>query len=110
MSEWVELKKQLAEARTDMKVLNTREKALKQYIMSYMKDNGIDNVNLKKGKVALKTSKKKGSLTQPLVKNGLLIFFNQNESEVERAMNCIIDNIEEKEMSAISLTGVNTKK
>ena len=32
MSDWVELKVQLVEARKDMKVLNDREKELKQFI------------------------------------------------------------------------------
>ena len=106
MSEWVELKTQLTEARQDMKVLNTREKDLKKYIMGYMKDNQIDNVNLKKGKVSLRTSKKKGAMTAPIVKAGLTVFFSNNDIEVERAMNCIRDNIEEKETDVISLTGV----
>lgn len=106
MSEWVELKKQLAAARNDLKIINTREKKLKQFIMEYMKTNQIDNVNLKKGKVALKTSKKKGTLTHYNIKKGLLVFFNNNETDVERAMNCIIDSIGEKETSAISLSGI----
>lgn len=106
MSEWVELKTQLSEARQDMKVLNTREKDLKKYIMGYMKDHQIDNVNLKKGKVSLRTSKKRGTMTAPVVRAGLTVFFNNNDTEVERAMNCITDNIEEKESDVISLTGV----
>jgi len=47
MTEWVELKKQLTEARKDMAVLNKREKELKKYIGEYMKVQGIDNINLK---------------------------------------------------------------
>ena len=38
MSEWVELKKQLTEARKDMKVLNQKEKELKEFIGSFMKE------------------------------------------------------------------------
>ena len=106
MSEWVELKTQLSEARQDMKLLNTREKELKKYITGYMKNHKIDNVNLKKGKVSLRTSKKKGSMTAPIVKAGLAVFFENNDVQVERAMNCIRDNIEEKETDMISLTGL----
>jgi len=109
MGEWVELKKQLAAAREDMKILNNREKELKSYIMGYMQEEKIDNINLTKGKVALKTSKKKGTMTAKSVKSGLGVFLNNNEVEIERAMNCIIDTLEEKETSVISLTGVNTQ-
>ena len=109
MSEWVELKQQLGEARKDMKVLNGREKELKAYIMEYMKNQQIDNVNLKKGKVSIRTSKKKGSVTIKAVKTGLGVFLNNNELEVERAVVCIMDTLEEKETSVISLTGVNKK-
>lgn len=110
MTEWVELKKQLTDARKDMKLLNQREKTLKTYIGEYMQEQKIDNVNLKKGKVSLRTTKKKSTFTKKAVVTGLNIFFDNNETEVERAMNCISDTLEEKETSVISLTGLNSKK
>ena len=90
MSEWVNLKKQLGEARKDMKVLNNREKELKSYIMSFMSDKGIDNVNLKKGKVSLRATKKKQALTKDKVESGLLKHFQGDEVKTETAMNCIL--------------------
>ena len=110
MSEWVNLKKQLGEARKDMKVLNNKEKELKAYIMNFMSEKGIDNVNLKKGKVSLRSSKKKQALTKDKVQSGLLKHFQGDEVQTETAMNCIIDNLEVKKSNVISLTGVNTKK
>jgi len=110
MSEWVNLKKTLTEARQDVKVLNQKEKELKNYIMGFMTEQGIDNVNLKKGKVSLRNSKKKESLTKDRVQTGLLKHFNGDEVQTETAMNCIMDNLDIKESSMISLTGVNTKK
>ena len=109
MSDWVELKKQLASARQDMKVLNNREKQLKEYIKNYMKSSKIDLVNLKKGKVTLRTSIKSGSMTKAAVKNGLNIYFQGDEVRTEAAMNCITDNIEKTESDVISLTGLNKK-
>tara|TARA_R110000803_G_scaffold68224_8_gene130042 strand:- start:554 stop:925 length:372 start_codon:yes stop_codon:yes gene_type:complete len=109
MADWVELKRQLTEARGDMKVLNTREKELKQVIAGYMKTTDIDTVNLKKGKVSLRKKVSKGSMTKKSVENGLMIFFQQDETQVERAMVCIQDTLEEKETDVISLTGLNTK-
>ena len=110
MSEWVNLKKQLGEARKDMKLLNSKEKELKTYIMSFMSEKGIDNVNLKKGKVSLRATKKKQALTKDKVQTGLLKHFQGDEVQTETAMNCIIDNLEIKNSSIISLTGINTKK
>jgi hypothetical protein len=106
MSEWVELKKQLTEARKDMKVLNSREKQLKAYVQSFMQESKIDKVNLKKGKVTLKTSKRKGGLTKVNVEDGLRVYFQGDEARVEGAMTCIQDNLPIKESSSVSMTGV----
>jgi hypothetical protein len=107
MSDWVELKKQLTSARKDMKILNTREKQLKEYIKNYMMNQKIDKVNLKKGKVTLRTSIKSGSLTKAAVLNGLNIYFQGDEVRTEAAMTCILDNIPKSESEVISLTGLN---
>jgi hypothetical protein len=109
MSDWVELKVQLVEARKDMKVLNDREKELKQFIKNYMENQKIDNVNLKKGKVSLRKTNKKEGMSIKRVQDGLLIYFQQDEVRTEAAMNCIKDNLETSEASIISLTGIKNK-
>ena len=106
MKDWVDLKQQLASARKDMKILNTREKQLKEYIKNYMKKQAIDKINLKGGKVTLKVSQKSGSFTKAAVQNGLHIYFQGDEVRVEAALTCILDNIEKKESEVISLTGL----
>jgi hypothetical protein len=106
MAEWVELKKQLVEVRKDVKLLNTREKQLKEAIKSFMEAQKIDKINLKKGKVTLKNSQKRSSLTKKAVESGLEIYFNHDSVKVESAMNCILDNLETKDTSVISLTGI----
>ena len=109
MASWVELKTQLASARQDMKVLNNREKQLKEYIKGYMKTQQIDNVNLKKGKVAIRHTVKKSTMTREAVRSGLAIYFTDDETKVEGAMNCIIDNLPQTETDVISLTGLEKK-
>jgi hypothetical protein len=106
MKDWVELKQQLTSARKDMKILNTREKQLKEYIKNYMKKQEIDKVNLKGGKVTLKVSQKSGSFTKAAVQNGLSIYFQGDEVRTEAVMTCILDNIDKKETEVISLTGL----
>jgi hypothetical protein len=109
MADWVAIKNQLTEARKDMKVLNTREKQLKEYIASYMKNVHIDSVNLKKGKVTMRTSERAGTMTKAAVQNGLNIYFQGDETKTETAMNCILDNIDKKETTVVSLTGLKGK-
>ena len=106
MKDWVDLKQQLTSARKDMKILNTREKQLKEYIKNYMKKQAIDKINLKGGKVTLKVSQKSGSFTKAAVQNGLHIYFQGDEVRTEAALTCILDNIEKKESEVISLTGL----
>lgn len=109
MTEWVDLKKQLTSVRADMKILNNREKQLKDYIKNYMKNQGIDKVNLKRGKVTFRVGQKVGSMTKAAVFNGLGIYFQGDEVRTEAAMTCILDNIQKTETEIISLTGLNKK-
>ncbi len=109
MSQWVEIKTQLSDARKDMKILNSREKQLKEFIKGYMKQQQLDLVNLKKGKVSIRTTTKKGTFSRSSVQNGLTIYFNGDEVSVERAMTCITDNLETSESEVISLTGLEKK-
>lgn len=110
MAQWVELKKQLTEARKDMKILNTREKELKTFIQGYMKDEKIDKVNLKKGKVSLRTSKKRAPFTKSAVQHGLVSYFDGDETKAETVMNFIVDGLEVNESNSISLTGLAKKE
>lgn len=109
MSDWVEIKKQLTSARKDMKILNGREKQLKEFIKNYMKSQKIDLVNLKKGKVTLRVTQKKSSFTKAAVMNGLTVYFQGDEAKVESVMTCILDNLDTSQSEVISLTGLNTK-
>jgi hypothetical protein len=106
MSEWVNLKKQLTEARKDMKVLNTREKELNLYIKTYMKLQKIDNVNLKQGKVTYKQTKKKPTFSKKAVVNGLMKYFKDDEQKVEDVIDTIADSLEIQEKDSIHLTGI----
>lgn len=111
MSNWVRLKKQLASAREDIKILNNEEKKLKEFIKNYMKNQEINVVNLKKGKVTLRKTMRKAGLSRDAVEEGLSIYFQGDEVRVEAAMTCIYDNLSEnaKESEVISLTGLNKK-
>jgi hypothetical protein len=110
MAEWVELKKQLAAARKDMKVLNNREKELNLFIKSYMKSTQIDNVNLRQGKVSYKKTVRSETFSKKIVQEGALDFCKGQEEEVERLMECIKSKQKKVEKDTISLTGIKVTK
>lgn len=91
MDEWVELKRQLASARKDMSVLNKKEKELKAYITTVMCENEVDTITLadKSGKVTRKTKQKKPPFNKKTVQQGLTVFFDNNQQQVESAISCI---------------------
>jgi len=106
----VELSKQLKEAKSDIKVLNLAEKQLKETIKKNMLTQGIDTINLRKGKISIRTSNRKAGMTKDTVRTGLELFFGGNEAQVEGAMNAIQDNLVIKESVSLAVTGIKDKE
>jgi len=109
VSKLVELNKQLSEAKSDIKILSSEEKRLKELVKKSMVDQGIDTINLRKGKISIRKSVRKGSMNKDVIREGLLTFFGGDEAKVEGAMNAIKDGIKTKESTAISLSGLKEK-
>jgi acid phosphatase class B len=105
----VELSKQLSEAKSDIKILNQEEKRLKESVKKHMIDQGIDTINLRKGKISIRKSVRKGSMNKDAIRDGLLKFFGGDEAKVEGALNAIQDNLKVKESTSISLSGIKEK-
>jgi len=106
----VELNKQITEAREDIKVLVQAEKSLKLQVKKLMTDNGLDVINLKKGKISVRKSARKTGLNKTSVKEGLVSFFEGNENQAESALKVILDNLPVKESTSLALTGLKEKK
>mgnify|MGYP000451118184 FL=1 len=106
----VELSKQLKEAKSDIKVLNQAEKQLKELIKANMLNQGIDTINLRKGKISIRKSNRKSGMTKDTVRSGLETFFGGNEAQVEGAMNAIQDNLTVKESVSLAVTGIKDKE
>ena len=75
-----------------------------------MTDNGLDAINLKKGKISVKRSSRKQGLTKASVKEGLTTYFNGNEEQAESVLKIILDSLPTKESTSLSLTGIKEKK
>ena len=109
VSKLVELTKQLSEAKADIKVLNQEEKRLKETVKKHMVGQGIDTINLRKGKISIRKSVRKGGMNKDAIREGLLKFFGGDEAKVEGALNAIKDGLKTTESTSISLTGIKDK-
>lgn len=105
MTEWVELKKQLTAARKDLGILNKREKELRGYIKTHMKQEEIDVVKVDQAKVSFKEKVTKGPITRDVIKKGLSSFFGGNEAQTEGAFQAILDAAPQVTRESISLSG-----
>ena len=109
MTEWVNLKAQLAAARKDLQVLNKREKDLRKFVTEHMAQNEIDTVKIQdKVKVNLKKKKAKGGITKDVIRKGLASYFGGNEAQVEGAFQAILDAAPTKETSSVTVSGLKT--
>jgi hypothetical protein len=109
VSKLIELTKQLSEAKADIKVLNQEEKRLKENVKKHMVGQGIDTINLRKGKISLRKSVRKGGMNKDAIREGLLKFFGGDEAKVEGALNAIKDGLKVTESTSLSLTGIKDK-
>jgi len=103
MTTWVELKKQLGEARKDLSVLNKREKELRTFIKTYMNKEDIGSVNVNKNKVKYSVKTSRGSITREVIKNGLGSYFGGDVVRVEGAFQAILDAAPEVQRDSLSL-------
>jgi seryl-tRNA synthetase len=109
VSKLVELTKQLTEAKSDIKILNQEEKRLKENVKKHMVSQGIDTINLRKGKISIRKSVRKSGMSKDAIKEGLLKFFSGDEVKVEGALNAIQDGLKTRESTSLSLTGIKEK-
>ena len=106
VSKLVELTKQLAEAKSDIKIIVQEEKRLKDTVKRHMIDQGIDTINLRKGKISIRKTARKAGMNKDAIKEGLMTFFGGDETKVEGALNAIKDGLKVKESTSLSLTGI----
>jgi hypothetical protein len=104
MTEWVELKLNIKDARKDISVLNAREKELQKVIKTYMAEQEIDSVNVLQKRVNFKKKVAKGTITRDVIRKGLTQYFGANETTIEGVYQAILDaapNVERQTLSMI---------
>ncbi len=103
MTEWIDLKKQITEARKDISVLVKREKALSEFIKYNMTQNDVEDVKIQDKKVRLRTKNAKGGITREVIVTGLTTYFSGDVVKVEGAMKSIIDSAPVKQRATLSI-------
>jgi hypothetical protein len=106
----VELSKQINEAKADIKILTQAEKVLKERVKSHMVNQGIDTINLRKGKIALKTSTRKKVMSKKHLLEGLVDYFDGDQGKVDKIVQDIQEKLGSTESTSISLTGLKEKR
>lgn len=103
VTEWIDLKKHIAQARKDLSVLVKREKMLSDVIKQNMVQNDVEDVRVQENKVRMRTKNAKGSITKDVIQTGLTTYFSGDEIKVEGAMKAIIDSVPVKQRSSLSV-------
>lgn len=103
MTEWIELKKHLAQARKDLSLLAKREKMLSEIIKQNMVQNDVEDVKIQDNKVRMRTKNAKGGITKEVIHTGLTSYFSGDAVKVEGAMKAIIDSAPVKQRSTLSI-------
>jgi hypothetical protein len=109
VSRLVELSRQINEAKSDIKILVQAEKALKERVKGHMVKQGIDTINLQKGKIALRKSTRKQVMSKKHLLDGLVEYFDGDQAKVDAIVQRIQENLGTKESTSISLTGIKEK-
>jgi len=103
MLEWQNIKTTLKNARKDLSALNSREKELKTYLSGFMNANKFDKCNCKDGSTVKLTKKKtKGSLSEKVIKAGLLDHFSDNQVQADTCWETINEHRQGKETSSLT--------
>jgi accessory colonization factor AcfC len=105
----VELSQQISEAKSDIKILTQAEKALKERVKTHMVHQGIDTINLRKGKIALKKTTRKKVMSKKHLLEGLVEYFDGNQAKVDQIVQGIEEKLGTTESTSISLTGLKSK-
>ncbi len=103
VTEWIDLKKHIAQARKDLSVLVKREKMLSDVIKQNMVQNDVEDVRVQENKVRMRTKNAKGSITKDVIQTGLTTYFSGDAVKVEGAMKAIIDSAPVKQRSSLSV-------
>lgn len=108
MDQWIMIKNQLKVIKGDIKILNTQEKDLRLQIQEFMKTQSITTCNVadRNAKVSFNTRKSKSPFNRELVRKGLMVYFRNDETLVDRVFDIIDEQAEVHFRDSITLKNV----
>lgn len=98
---WVAADTQLKTLRSQIKQLNQQKKELSTMLISIMKDNEIETIDMNEGKLQYKKTLVKSPISKKHLLACLKAYYKDNENEIEELTNHILDSRETKVYESI---------
>lgn len=108
VKEYLSLDEQIAALRKGLKERNTKKSEVSNEILEIMKKLGIDNLNVKDGKLVSKTSMRNKTISKATLVDGLGELFKDDDVQLKNAMKTILEKRQKVEVT--SLKHVKNKK
>ena len=101
---WVKKDNEIRQLKKEERIIKKEQKEISETLMAIMKENQIDEFDLKDGKLVYT----KKNIKKPITKKGLLDilkrYYNNDKEKADELNNFIMDNREEKVVETITRT------
>jgi len=101
VKEYLSLDEQITALRKGLKERNTKKKETADEIIDIMKKLGIDNLNVKDGKLVSKTSTRNKVISKSTLVDGLGELFKDDDVQLQNAMKTILQKRQKVEVTSL---------
>ena len=101
VKEYLSLDEQIAALRKGLKERNTKKSEVSNEILEIMKKLGIDNLNVKDGKLVSKTSTRNKTISKATLVDGLGELFKDDDIQLQNAMKTILEKRQKVEVTSL---------
>lgn len=101
VKEYLSLDEQIAALRKGLKERNTKKSEVSNEILEIMKKLGIDNLNVKDGKLVSKTSTRNKTISKATLVDGLGELFKDDDVQLQNAMKTILEKRQKVEVTSL---------
>ena len=103
VKEYLNLDEQILALRKGLKERNIKKKEMSNEILEIMKNLGIDNLNVKDGRLVSKTTKQNKAISKHTLIDGLSSLFKNDNEQIENALKTILEKREKVEKTSLKL-------
>lgn len=101
VKEYLSLDEQIAALRKGLKERNAKKSETSNEILDIMKKLGIDNLNVKDGKLVSKTSTRNKVISKATLVDGLGELFKDDDVQLQNAMKTILEKRQKVEVTSL---------